>query len=141
MFGVGDGGAKAVCGVCSGLALSVVGALFWCFGCWIWASKWWLDISNFNDKISYDIFEQFIYFVVTFCTIRLFFIVSITNFNNYLMYIMKLKVFMVLWTVLKSSAVLGSHFVATSQFTCIAGWLVGFCMVRVFGWWRFSNRF
>ena len=45
----------------------------------------------------------------------------ITNFSNYLICIMKLQVFMVLWFVVKSPLVLGSRFVATSRFICIAG--------------------
>ena len=44
---------------------------------------------------------------------------------------MKLQVFVVLWSVLKSPLVLGLRFVATSQFICIVGRLAGFCMVRV----------
>ena len=43
---------------------------------------------------------------------------------------MKLQVFVVLWSVLKS-LVLALRFVATSQFICIVGRLAGFCMVRV----------
>ena len=54
---------------------------------------------------------------------------------------MKLQVFMVLWSVLKSALALGSRFVATSQFICIVGLLTGFCMVRGFGWQQFWNRF
>ena len=42
---------------------------------------------------------------------------------------MKLQVFVVLWSVLKS-LVLALRFVATSQFICIVGRLAGFCMVR-----------
>ena len=42
---------------------------------------------------------------------------------------MKLQVFVVLWSVLKSPLVLGLRFVATSQFICIVGRLAGFCMV------------
>ena len=54
---------------------------------------------------------------------------------------MKMQVFMVLWSVLKSPLVLGSRFVATSQFICITSRLAGFCMVRVFDWWGYSSRF
>ena len=124
-------------------ALGVVGALFWCFCCWIWASKCWLGISNFNDRflLTNDIFDWFIYFLVIFCSIRLFFTVSITNFNNYLIHIMKLQLFMLLWSGLKSPLVLGSHFVVSSQFIYIAGSLAGFDMMRVFCWWGFSNKF
>ena len=32
----------------------VVGALFWRFCCWLWASKCWLGISDSNDKISFN---------------------------------------------------------------------------------------
>ena len=71
----------------------------------------------------------------------LFFTVNITNFNNHLIYIMKLQESMVLWSVLKSPLVLCSSFAATSQFICIANWLVKFCMVRIFRWLKFSNRF
>ena len=49
------------------------------------------------------------------------FIVNITNFNNCLIYIMTLQLFMVLWFVLKSPLVLGLQFVAANQFNCIAG--------------------
>ena len=92
--------------------------------------------------LSNDIFDWFLYFLVTFCRIRLFFTVNVTGFNNCLIYIMKEQVFMVLWSVRRSPLVLGPRFVATSQFTCIAaGWLAGFWMVRVFNWLGFSNRF
>ena len=123
-------------------ALGVVGALFWCFCYWIWASKCWLGISNFNDRflLTNDIFDWF-FFLVIFCSIRLFFTVSITNFNSYLIYIMKFQVFMLFWSVLKSPPVLGLWFVVSSQFIYITGSLAGFCMVRVFGWSGFSNTF
>ena len=48
--------------------LDVVGTLFWCYCCWLWASKCLLGISDFNDN---DIFDWFFYFVVIFCSIRL----------------------------------------------------------------------
>ena len=61
-------------------------------------------------------------FAVIFCSLRLlFFTVNITNFNNCLIYIMKLQVFVVLWSVVKSPLVLGLRFVATSQFIYIVG--------------------
>ena len=47
---------------------------------------------------------------------RLCFIVNITNFHIYLIYIMKLQVLLILWSFLKSLLVLGLHYVATSQF-------------------------
>ena len=37
---------------------------------------------------------------------------------------------MVLWSVLRSPLILGSRFVATSQFVCVAGLMIGFCMMR-----------
>ena len=104
-------------------------------------ADWVLVILMTRFLLTKDIFDWFIYFVVIFCSITLLLTINITNFNNYLIYIMKLLVFMVLCSVLKSPLVLGSRFVATSQFTCTAGWLAGFCMVRVFGWWEFSSRF
>ena len=126
-------------------AVGVVGVLFWCFCCWLWAGKCRLGISNLMTRflLTNNTSDWSIYFVVIFCSIRLFFTVNITDFNNYLINIMKLQVFMVLWSVLRSPLVLGSRFVATSQFICVAGWMTmtGFCMVRVFGWWGFSNRF
>ena len=81
-----------------------------------------------------NIFDWFIYFVVILCSIGLFFSVNITNFNNYLIYIMKLQVLLILWSLLKFPLFLGSRFVATSQFIWIAGWLAGFCMAGVFCW-------
>ena len=48
--------------------LDVVGTLFWCYCCWLWASECLLGISDFNDN---DIFDWFFYFVVIFCSIRL----------------------------------------------------------------------
>ena len=100
---------------------------------------WVIEILMTRFLLTNDIFDWLIYFVVTFCSVRLFFTVHFTDFNNYLIYIMKLQVFIVLWSVLKSPLVLGSRFVATSHFICIAGWLAGFCMMRVFGWLGFSN--
>ena len=163
MFGIGDGGAGAVCGVC---VLGVGSedtrvtplASCWCLYCrlcaWLVPSSgvsvvdygqvtagWVLPILMTRFLLTNDISDLFIYFVVIFCSIRLLFTVYITDFNNYLIYIMKLQVFMVLWSVLRSPLVLGSRFVATSQFICVAGWMTSFCMVRVFGWWGFSNRF
>ena len=35
-------------------ALGMVGALFWCFCCSLWASKCRLGICNFNDKVSFN---------------------------------------------------------------------------------------
>ena len=129
-----------------------------CLYCWLWArlvpcsavsvvefgqvnAGWVIVILMTKSLLTSKIFDWFIYFVVIFYSIRLFFTVNITNFNNYLMYIMKLQVFMLLWSILKSPLVLSSRFVVTSQFICIAGSLAGFCMVRVFGWWGFPNRF
>ena len=112
--------------------------LFGHFCYYLWASirytGWVLVILMRRLLLTNDIFDWFIYFVVIFCSIRLFSTVNITNSNSYLIYIMKLQVFMVLWSVLKSALALGSRFVATSQFICIAGLLTGFCMVRGFGW-------
>ena len=154
MFGVGNGDAGAVCVVCSGLALKTPGRRHWLSaGLFIvgFARDWGLalvfllfTLGQVNASwvfvilmtkffLTNDIFDWFIHFVVIFCSIRLFFTVNITNFNNYLIYIMKLQVFMVLCSVLKSPLVLGSSFVETSQFLSIAGSLAGFCMVRVFG--------
>ena len=151
MFGVGDGDARAVCGyvfgLCSKDTRTAPLASCWCLYCQFWA---WLascsgvfsaDFGQVNAGcvlvilmtrflLTNDLFDWFIYFAVIFCSI---YTVNITNFNNYLIYIMKLQVFIVLWSAL----VLGWRFVATNQFISIAGWLDAFCMVRVFGWWEF----
>ena len=103
-------------------ALVVVGAMFWCLCCWLWAYKCRLCISDFNDN---DIFAWFIYCIVIFCSTRFFLTVNITNFNNYLIYVMKQQVFMVLWSVLRSPFFLVFHFVATSQFDLHCG-LIGY---------------
>ena len=73
-------------------ALGMVGALFCCFPSWLWASKCRLDISNIKDKflLTNDDLDWFIYFIVILCRIRLLFTGNITNFNNYLIYIMKI---------------------------------------------------
>ena len=130
----------------------------WYFYCRLWAwlapcsgvfvvefeqvnAGWVLVILMTRFLLTNNIFDWLIYFVVIFCSIRLFFTVNITNFNNYLIYIMKLQVFMLLWSVLKSALALGTRFVVGNQFIYITGSLAGFCMVRVFGWWGFSNRF
>ena len=130
----------------------------WCLYCWLWAwlvpcsgvsvvdfgqvnAGWVLVVLLTRFLLTNNIFVWFVYIVVIFCSIRLFFTVNITNFNNYLIYIMKLQVFMLLSSVLKSPLVLGSRFVASSQFIYIASSLAGSSMVRVFGWWGFSNRF
>ena len=84
-------------------------------------SGWVLLILMKRFFLTSDIFDLFIYFVEIFCIIRLFFIVNITIFDNYLIYIMKSQVFMILWSVLKSPLVLGLRFNATSQFTYILG--------------------
>ena len=118
-------------------------ALFCCFCCWLRASWYLLVISDFISIFAStnDIFDLVIYFIVIFWSIRLFFTVNISCFNNYLIYFNKWQVFMVLWFFLKLHLILGLRFVAISQFTSIAGSLAGFWMVRVYGWWGFSNRF
>ena len=117
-------------------------ALCWCLCCWLWAwlapcsgvsvvdfvqvnAGWVLVILMARFVLTNNTFDWFIYFIVTFCSIRLFFTVNITNFNNYLIHIMKLQVLMILWSVLKSPVVLGSRFVATvSLFALWVDWLV-----------------
>ena len=108
----------------------------WCLYCRLWAwlelcsgvfvvefgqanAGWVLVILMTRFLLTNNIFDWLIYFVVIFCSIRLFFTVNITNFNNYLIHIMKLQVFMLLWSVLKSALVLGTRFVAGSQFIYI----------------------
>ena len=63
-------------------------------------------------RITNDIFDWFIFLLLIFCSITLHFTVNITNFNNYLINIMKLQAFMILWSVLKPPLLLGSRFVA-----------------------------
>ena len=50
---------------------------------------WVLVILMTIFLLTNDIFDLFIYFVVIFCSIRLIFTINITNFKNYLIYIMK----------------------------------------------------
>ena len=145
VFGVGDGDTR-------GTPL----ALCWCLYCqvWVWLvpcssvyvvgsgqvnADWVLVILITRVLLTNNVFTDS--FIVIFCSIRFFFKVNIINCSNYLIYIMKLQVLMVLWSVLKSPLVLGWRFVATSQFICIVVWQAGFCMVQVFGWWRFWNIF
>ena len=61
---------------------------------------WVLVILMTKFLLTNNIFDGSIYFVVIFCSIRLFFTVNINDFNNYFIYIMKLQLFMVLWSVL-----------------------------------------
>ena len=82
------------------LALGEVGAFFWC------------SIDDFGQEnagrvlvilttrflLSNNINDWFIYFRVIFCGIRLSFTINSTSFNNHLIYIMKLQVFMLLWS-------------------------------------------
>ena len=92
---------------------------------------WVLVILMTRFLLTNNIFDWFIYFAVIFCSIRLFFTVNITNFNNYLVFITKWQVFMVLWSVLRSPLVLGPRCVATSH--CgLTGWFLhgaGFLLV------------
>ena len=144
MFRVGDGDTGAVCGVCSGLAVKTPERRHWHrIGVFIvefghgWCivvhfgqvnAGWVLAILMTRFLLTNDIFDWFIYFVVIFCRIRLLFTVNITNFNNYLIYIMKSQVFMVLCSVLKYPLVLSPRFVATGWFL----YRVGFQLVGVF---------
>ena len=122
----------------------------WCLYCRVWV---WLDSCSDVSVVDFgqvnfgfvlvilmtrflsdnDISDCCIFFVVIFCSIRLLFTVNIADFNNYSICIIKLQVFMVIWSVLKPSLVLGSRFVATSQFICPEGWIIGFCIIR--GFW------
>ena len=155
MFGVGDGDTGAGCGVCFRLAIKTPERRHWRHS-WLWPwvvpcsgvpvvdfgqrnIAWALVILMTRFLLTNDILHWLIHFAVI--LLRLFFTVNITNFNKYSIYSMKLQVFMVLWSVLKSPLVLGSSFAAiSSQFLWIPGWLASFCMVRVFGWWGFWNR-
>ena len=110
-------------------ALSMISTLFWCFYCFLWRSKCGLGISNFDDIWF---IHWFIYFVVIFRGKRLFYTVNTINFNNYLIYIIKFSVLLILWSILQTLLVLGMRYVETSHFICIVGWLTGFCIVRVF---------
>ena len=59
-----------------------------------------------------DILEWFFHFVVIYRSTRSFFTVNIINFDNYLIYIKKSQVLLMLWSVLKSLLVLGLRYVA-----------------------------
>ena len=110
-FGVGDGDAWVGCGCVRGWQWRHIRvtplASFWYFYCQFWAclapcsgvsvvnfeqvnAGWVLVILMRKFILINNIFDWFIYFVAIFCSIRLFFTVNVTNFNNYLIYIMKL---------------------------------------------------
>ena len=159
MFGTGDCNAGSGCWMYLWLAVTNTRVTplisFWCFYCWFWAclapfcsvsvvdaeqanGGWVLVILMTRPLLTNNIFDWFIYSVFFFRSI-LFFTVKITNCNNYLIYIKKLQVLLILWSVLKSLLVLSLRYVATSQFICIAGWLTGYYIVRVFCWRYFRT--
>ena len=143
MFRVGNGDIGAECGVpswlCSKDTRTTQLASCWWLYCRLWGqlapcpgfslvdfgkvnAVWVLVIFMTRFALPDNIFGWFFYFAVIFCSIRLLlFTVNITNFNDYLTYIMKLQVLVVLWSVLKSPLVLGLRFAATSQFICVVG--------------------